>query len=177
MVVDELTRHAVAAGGGDRGALAAFVGRSQGEVWRLCAHLVDAQAADDLTQETYLRALPALRRFRADSSARTWLLSIARRTCADALRRRTRRRALVERLSRQRSAAAQTGFEASVALDALLGGLEDHRRVAFVLTQILGLSYAEAAEVCGCPVGTIRSRVARARVDLVGEMTGELSAG
>ena len=41
------------------------------------------------------------------------------------------------------------------------------RREAFIATQVLGLSYAEAADVCGCPVGTIRSRVARAREDLV----------
>ncbi len=45
--------------------------------------------------------------------------------------------------------------------------LEADRREAFVLTQVLGLPYAEAAEVVGCPVGTIRSRVARAREDLV----------
>ena len=49
----------------------------------------------------------------------------------------------------------------------LLGRLEPDRREAFVLTQLLGLSYAEAAEVAGCPVGTIRSRVSRARGDLV----------
>jgi RNA polymerase sigma-70 factor, ECF subfamily len=45
--------------------------------------------------------------------------------------------------------------------------LTGDRRDAFVLTQVLGLGYAEAAEVCGCPIGTIRSRVARARRDLV----------
>ena len=55
----------------------------------------------------------------------------------------------------------------SVALAGLLAALDDERREAFVLTQLVGLSYAEAAEVCGCPVGTIRSRVARARSDLV----------
>ena len=44
--------------------------------------------------------------------------------------------------------------------------MEPGRRAAFVLTQMLGCSYAEAAAVCGCPVGTIRSRVARAREDL-----------
>jgi RNA polymerase sigma-70 factor, ECF subfamily len=44
--------------------------------------------------------------------------------------------------------------------------LEPDRRAAFVLTQMLGCSYAEAAAICGCPVGTIRSRVARARDDL-----------
>ena len=49
----------------------------------------------------------------------------------------------------------------------LLDGLDIDRRHALLLTQVLGLSYAEAAEVCGCPVGTIRSRVARARDDLL----------
>jgi RNA polymerase sigma-70 factor, ECF subfamily len=54
-----------------------------------------------------------------------------------------------------------------VSVERLLEGLDHDRKQAFVLTQVLGLSYAEAAEVCGCPVGTIRSRVARARLDLV----------
>jgi RNA polymerase sigma-70 factor (ECF subfamily) len=49
----------------------------------------------------------------------------------------------------------------------LLDGLDADRRDALVLTQVLGLSYSEAAEVCGCPLGTIRSRVARARDDLI----------
>jgi RNA polymerase sigma-70 factor (ECF subfamily) len=47
-----------------------------------------------------------------------------------------------------------------------MAALEPDRRAAFVLTQLLGCSYAEAAAVCGCPVGAIRSRVARAREDL-----------
>jgi RNA polymerase sigma-70 factor (ECF subfamily) len=55
----------------------------------------------------------------------------------------------------------------SVALQAMLAGLDPQRREAFVLTQLVGMSYAEAADVCSCPVGTIRSRVARARDDLV----------
>jgi RNA polymerase sigma-70 factor (ECF subfamily) len=54
----------------------------------------------------------------------------------------------------------------------LLGRLAPDRREAFALTQLLGLSYAEAAEVAGCPVGTIRSRVARARADLVEALGG-----
>src|SRR5688500_16196676 len=86
--VDELTRLALAAGGGDRVALAAFVRGTQADVWRLCAALVDPGAADDLTQDTYIRALGAVARFRGDSSARTWLLGIARRACADAIRSR-----------------------------------------------------------------------------------------
>jgi RNA polymerase sigma factor (sigma-70 family) len=88
--MDELTRLLRAAQGGDRLALAAFIRRSQAEVWRLCAYLVDRQAADDLTQEVYLRAWTALPGWRREASARTWLLAIARRTCAQAIRRRLR---------------------------------------------------------------------------------------
>jgi RNA polymerase sigma-70 factor (ECF subfamily) len=58
-------------------------------------------------------------------------------------------------------------FEEEHALHDLVAGLRPERREAFVITQIAGLSYADAAEICGCPVGTIRSRVARAREDLV----------
>jgi len=170
--VDELTRLAVAAGSGDRLALAAFVRRSQAEVWRLCAGLVDRESADDLTQDVYVRALAALPSFRIDSSARTWLLAITHRTCADAIRRRTRRRALAERLARRRGSGAQADGTGAVDVSLLVAALEPDRRAAFVLTQVLGLSYAEAAEVVGCPVGTIRSRVARARDDLVAAHRG-----
>ena len=167
--MDELTSLAIAAGRGDRGALVRFVGETQGDVWRLCAHLVDPAAADDLTQDTYLRAIPALPRFRADAPARTWLLAIARRACAAEIGARSRDRRLAGRLAAEPDRAlgqppAVPGAEAAVG--ELLAALQSERRAAFVLTQLLGCSYAEAAAVCGCPVGTIRSRVARAREDL-----------
>ena len=163
--VDDLTRTALEARDGDVAALGRFVRASQVEVWRLAAHLVDREAADDITQETYERALKALARFRGDSSARTWLLTIARHTCADTIRRRRRMRVREDRLralAEDRSERVDEGFE----LDELLAGLDPDRRASFVLTQVLGYSYAEAAEVCECPVGTIRSRVARARAEL-----------
>jgi RNA polymerase sigma-70 factor (ECF subfamily) len=49
----------------------------------------------------------------------------------------------------------------------VVSSLAPDRRAAFVLTQVVGCDYAEAAQICGCPVGTIRSRVARARADLI----------
>ena len=160
--IDELTRLALRARSGDRAALAALVARTQAEVWRLCRHLGGRAEADDLTQETYARALRTLPRFRGDASARTWLLLIARRAVADHVRRATRARRLTP-------AAVEPvpDHAGSVVLDARLGELDDDRRAAFVLTQVLGLSYAEAAEVCDVPVGTIRSRVARAREQLL----------
>ena len=77
-------------GAGDRVATTAFVRRTQPEVWRVCARLGDRADADDLTQEVYLRALPALAAFRGESSARTWLLQITRYVCADHVRGRAR---------------------------------------------------------------------------------------
>lgn len=170
--LDDVTRWAVAARDGDVAAAAAFVRATQPQVWRLCAHLADPQAADDLTQETYLRAWAALPRFDVRSSARTWLLSIARRTVADHIRTVRRRRRLAGRLDPREP--VDTGAETAVVVADLLAVLEPRRRAAFVLTQLEGLSYEEAAAVCHCPVGTIRSRVARARDDLVrllGEQT------
>jgi RNA polymerase sigma-70 factor (ECF subfamily) len=163
--MDDLTRLALDAGRGDQVALAAFVRRTQPEVWRLCRRLGDVDAADDLTQDTYARAIPALARFEATASARTWLLAIARNTCADAIRRNRRRRREVPAPDD-----VSPDHAPGTDLDALVATLEPDRRAAFVLTQVLGLSYAEAAEVCGVPVGTIRSRVARARDDLVARL-------
>jgi RNA polymerase sigma-70 factor (ECF subfamily) len=169
--MDELERIAADAAAGDPLAAAALVRATQSDVWRLCAALGDAQAADDLTQETFLRAFGALHRFEGRSSVRTWLFGIARHVCADALRSRRRRRLTLVRDTGDLEAAGPAGPADSVAEGAavtdLLARLEPDRREAFVLTQLLGLSYAEAAEVAGCPVGTIRSRVARARADLV----------
>ena len=89
--VDDVTALALAAGGGDRAALSEFIRATQAEVWRFVARLAGRQAADDLTQETYLRVLGALADFKGRSSARTWLLAIARRAVADQFRRQAAR--------------------------------------------------------------------------------------
>lgn len=173
---DAVTRLALAAGRGDRDAFERFVKSTQRDVWRFIAYLADAGSADDLTQETFLRALGSLPGFTGRASARTWLLSIARRVVVDQIRHdMSRPRAafsadagnvieLDRFLQKCRPAA---GFEDIIEIRMLLEGIESDRRQALLLTQILGLSYAEAAKICGCPVGTIRSRVARARTDLI----------
>jgi RNA polymerase sigma-70 factor, ECF subfamily len=171
-LVDEWTRLACAArdahGADSEEALAAFVRVTQSDVWRLCAHLGDRDRADDLAQETYARVLRSLKGFRGDSSVRPWIFSIVRRVVADDIAARQRRRreplAEVEEIS---------DHQEGVALGHLLSTLDPDRRAAFVLTQVLGYSYGEAAELCDCPVGTIRSRVARAREDLVARLGDE----
>ncbi len=145
-------------------ALSDLVRGTQADVWRLCAHLVDRQSADDLTQDVYARAIPALPRFRGESPVRLWLLGIARHVCVDEVRRRSRRRRILAR--RPEAVVVAPDPTGAVDLDHLLADLDADQRAAFVLTQVLGLCYAEAAEALGCPVGTIRSRVARARETL-----------
>jgi RNA polymerase sigma-70 factor, ECF subfamily len=173
--VDEMTALAFAAGKGDRAALERFVRGTQRDLWRMIAHFAGRSLADDLTQETYLRALPALSSFAGRSSARTWLLSIARRVVVDHLRALTCRPRVSDaedwgQVADRRQAAVcagMAGFEEVVEVGVLLDGMMAERREALVLTQVIGMSYAEAAEVVGVQIGTIRSRVARAREDLL----------
>ncbi len=152
---------------GDDVAVAELVRATQPAVSSLCTMLGSAGEHDDLVQETYLRALRALPGYRSEAPVQVWLLSIARRVCADHVRRRQRQRRLAGRLGNLRFA-AEASHAAGVAdgTAELLDALDDDRREAFVLTQLLGLGYDEAAVVLDCPVGTIRSRVSRARAQL-----------
>lgn len=161
---DPLRPYVEAALEGDDVAVGELVRRTQPAVWQVCAALGSTGEIDDLVQETYLRALGALPRYRADAPVRVWLLAIARRVCADHVRRRQRSRRLHERL---RAHTTTVDVPAPEVLDDLLDVLDPDRREAFVLTQLVGLGYEEAAAVVGCPIGTIRSRVARARADLL----------
>ncbi|MCX4884196.1 MULTISPECIES: sigma-70 family RNA polymerase sigma factor [unclassified Streptomyces] len=166
------TAWALAAGKGDPHAAEHFVRALHGDVLRYVAYLSgDPQIADDLAQDTFLRALDSLPRFQGQASARTWLLSIARRAVADSFRRAAVRPRSSDRHDWQSAMERSQprglpGFDDGIALLDLLETLPDERREAFVLTQVVGLSYDEAAGFIGCPVGTVRSRVARARATL-----------
>jgi RNA polymerase sigma-70 factor (ECF subfamily) len=167
--MDRLTRLLLDAQRGDRQALRQFVAETQHDVTTLCRYLGDRDSADDLAQDTYARAIVSLHRFRADGPAKHWLLTIARRTCADATRKRIRQRRLQQRvLGLARDEAIESPIDAFRPEWAeLLYDLDDDRRAAFVLTQLNGLRYDEAADVLGVPIGTIRSRVSRAREQLI----------
>ncbi|MEV7085500.1 sigma-70 family RNA polymerase sigma factor [Streptomyces sp. NPDC093085] len=166
------TAWALAARGGDPEAADRFVRALHGDVLRYVTYLSgDPQTAHDLTQDTFARALGSLHRFEGRASARTWLLSIARRAVADSLRRAAVRPRIADcvdwRTAQERAQPrGLPGFEDGVALLDLLEALPEERREAFVLTQVVGLSYEEAAGFVGCPVGTVRSRVSRARTAL-----------
>lgn len=169
-----ITAWALAARAGDPDAVDHFVRALHWDVRHYVTFLgADPQSAEDLTQDTFLRALAGLHRFEGRSSARTWLLSIARRAVVDSIRHDSSRPRLAatddwEAAAERSQPRDVPGFDDGIALVELLATLPDDRREAFVLTQLLGLPYAEAADVSECPIGTVRSRVARARTSLIG---------
>lgn len=176
--MDPLTLLLLDAQRGDRAALDRFVAATHRDVVELCRYLGDRDNADDLAQETYQRAVASLHRYRATGPAKHWLLTIARRTCADATRRRLRQRRLRQRVG---ELAADEHLDPTPVteqpeIDELLLQLDDDRRAAFVLTQLSGFRYEEAAALLDVPIGTIRSRVARAREQLLGVMQTGLGA-
>lgn len=163
--MSNLEQLAADAGRGDRDAFERLVRLLQAPVWRYAYHLTRSrELADEAAQDTWVRAIRSLPRFRGDSSVTTWLLTICRRAVADLLEGRKR-----EPPQMGPSPQPGTGF---VDVQLALAGLAPPLREALVLTQVLGMSYAETAEVTGARLGTVRSRVFRARSALI-EALGE----
>jgi RNA polymerase sigma-70 factor, ECF subfamily len=153
---------------GDGQAFEAVCQALQDDVWRYCHALVgDRELAAEAAQETFLRSVRSIRRFRGEAPVRVWFLTLARRSAAEVLRRAARSAPAVEHRPTD-----QLSPGPSLEAHLLVEGLPAELRQAFVLTQVLGLSYAETASVAGCPVGTVRSRVFRARERLIAAWTG-----
>lgn len=140
---------------------------------RLARFLMRGNLADaeDLVQDTVLRAFEAFPRFQAGTNLRAWLFRILRNAYVDLLRRRGRQAELAESLEMAperdpavdafRAQAARERTEAD--LEATLAHLPAELRMALLLVDGEGMRYEEVAEVMECPVGTVRSRLHRAR--------------
>jgi RNA polymerase sigma-70 factor (ECF subfamily) len=124
--------------------------------------------ADDLLQETLVRALAHLHQFRPGTNLKAWLFTILRNTFISMSKRRSRERNMAAGLTSEDVGIAppQLWISASSSLRSALEELPDDQREVLVLIGGLGLSYEECAEVCGCPIGTIKSRLNRARARL-----------
>jgi RNA polymerase sigma-70 factor, ECF subfamily len=152
----------VAARAGDLDAFGELVLRYQGHIWRLSLNLVrNETVADDVTQEAFVRAYRFLPRYRGDSKFSTWLFAIARNCALDELRRSARRLRLATELVADipRSADHSTRVEVVEAL----GELPMELREPVVLIDMFGAPYKDVASMLGLPVGTVKSRVHRAR--------------
>ena len=119
---------------GDDVAVRELVRRTQPAVWRLCKVLGSPGEADDLVQDTYLRAFRSLPGYRGEAPVTAWLLSIARRVCADHVRARVRDRRLVGVLTQALAGDAAAAGPGNPTLE-LLEAIDPDRREAFVLTQ------------------------------------------
>jgi RNA polymerase sigma-70 factor (ECF subfamily) len=168
--------------GGDTRAFGMLVVKYQRRIERLISRMVrDADLVHDVAQETFIRAYRALPQFRGESAFYTWLYRIAVNTAKKTLVELKRDPVLTE------SARARIGDddetyradnelsdgetpeallaskEIAATVNAAIDALSDELRQAITLREIEGLSYEEIADVMNCPIGTVRSRIFRAR--------------
>lgn len=157
---------------GERAAFDQLVARYQQRLLRLVLRLLRDQAeAEDVVQETFLRAYRALPRFRGDAAFYTWLYRIALNGARNTILRRRQRGASVPLPSQLPAPLPDVGTPESMllskqvmlAIDGAMEALPLELRTAIVLREIEGLSYEEIAQIMECPLGTVRSRIFRAR--------------
>lgn len=167
---------------GDQRAFELLVVKYQRRIQRLIARMVrDVDLVDDIAQETFIRAYRALHQFRGDAQFYTWLYRIAVNTAKKALLDLKRDPTVSEsalKSSQEDEETSRPGLELISAetpetelaakdiartVNAALDALPEDLRQALVLRELDGLSYEEIAEVMGCPIGTVRSRIFRAR--------------
>lgn len=165
--------------GGDQQAFDVLVRKYQRKLGRLLSRFIrDAAEVEDVTQEAFIKAYRALPSFRGESAFYTWLYRIGINTAKNYL------------VAQGRRAPTSTGFDSEEAetfedgdqlrdintpesvlhskqigetVDAAMEALPEELRTAIVLREIEGLSYEEIAQVMNCPIGTVRSRIFRAR--------------
>ncbi|MEK9967506.1 MAG: sigma-70 family RNA polymerase sigma factor [Ferrovibrio sp.] len=137
----------------------------------------DRSWAEDLTQETALRVLAKSDQFQEGTNFKAWAFTIMRHQHIDQARRRRREATTFGDASAiENLMATKAPQEDAMVLGELLqavGTLNKAQRETLTLVVGHGLSYEDAAKVCGCPIGTIRSRLARARQELEAKMLGE----
>jgi RNA polymerase sigma-70 factor, ECF subfamily len=167
----------VAAGNID--AYGKIVGRYRGRLYNFVFRFVsDRETAEDIVQETFLRTFRKRKEYRAIANFSTWLFTIAGNLAKSELRRRKRWRLF----SIHRDDDSETGIElpdetyrpdkvaeSSLADDHIhdaIAALPDNYRQVILLRDVEGMAYQEIAEIVDCPVGTVKSRVNRARLKL-----------
>jgi RNA polymerase sigma-70 factor (ECF subfamily) len=163
---------------GERQAFDLLVSKYQRRLMRLVSRIVhDPAEAEDVVQETFIKAFRALRHFRGDAAFYTWLYRIGINTAKNFLVNQGRRPATASEPELEQAgqgegealrdintpesmlASKQIAQTVNEAMDALPLDL----RTAIVLREIEGLSYEEISAIMGCPIGTVRSRIFRAR--------------
>jgi RNA polymerase sigma-70 factor (ECF subfamily) len=167
---------------GDAKAFEMLVVKYQRRIERLIGRMVrDVDLVPDIAQETFIRAYRALPQFRGESAFYTWLYRIAVNTAKKALMELKRDPIVAETARTARDDDEETSRveneltdgetpdavlaskQVAAAVNAAIEGLSEELRQAITLREIEGLSYEEIAEMMNCPIGTVRSRIFRAR--------------
>lgn len=167
---------------GDMHAFEMLVVKYQRRIQRLVARMVrDPEQVEDIAQETFIRAYRALPQFRGESAFYTWLYRIAVNTAKKTLMDMKRDPVVTESALASRGESNETyslenelstaetpeavlaSREVAQAVNAAIEALPEDLRQAIVLREIEGLAYEEIASVMNCPIGTVRSRIFRAR--------------
>ncbi len=149
-----------------------LVVRYRHRVFAVCFRVLDDHAdAEDATQETFVKLARGADGFRGDAKLSTWLYRVARNVCTDRIRYEARRPSTpvddVAAVGTEPSVAdASEAHATATVVGAALARLDERSRQLLLLVAVDGLSYAEVAEVVDLPVGTVKSRVSRARVQL-----------
>jgi RNA polymerase sigma-70 factor, ECF subfamily len=173
-VDDEVLLGAARAGDGD--AFAELVRRHQGRVYRVAVRMLGSDAdAQDAAQETFVAAWRALPRFRGDSAVATWLYRIVTNRCLNRLASRRPEPPVDERHPAGEAWDPAMVVEQRARMDAIsaaVASLPDEQRAALVLRDYEGLSYEEIAEVLRIGVGAVKSRIHRARGDVLKRTLG-----
>ena len=161
---------------GDSGGFAELFELTEPVVRRMIGRLSgDRDAIDDLVQETYLRAWRGLGQFRGTSRFSTWLFRIAVNVTQTWRKRRRPTLTLLESDEKSATNTSEVGDRALVeAYERALDRLPPDLRATFVLHESEGLSYRDVAETLGCPIGTVMSRLHRARARLLEEIGEQL---
>lgn len=160
-----------------RGDLSAFediVRRHQDRIYNLCRYMLqDTHDAQDAAQDVFVKAYAGLKAFKPDASLYTWLYRIAVNTCLDYKRKSRPEQPqdesfLLDDLASTEPSPEQRyqSKEIGQAIQAALQKLPEHLRAAIVLKEIEELSYEEIAEVLHTSLGTVKSRISRAREEL-----------
>lgn len=166
MIVDNEQEWIERARQGDEAAFSELVALHRQRVFRFCLALLgDAQAADETAQDVFVKLYESLLRFRGESRLATWLYRVALNACVDRRRRfwLTADAPIDTPSSRERPDEAFERQEDAARLYRALSQLPDEFRAALVMRELEERSYAEISEILGISIGTVESRIFRAR--------------